>query len=115
MESQNHSIVGITEMYWDSLNNWRKQRDGCKIFRKHRQGRQGGGVALCVKEQLGCVVFSYGMNAWLVESLWVRNRGEDHKGDIVVSLPDQAEEVDSDLFKQLKDVSGHRPRFSWGT
>ena len=43
-------LVAITEMWWDHSRDWSAAMDGCKFFRKDRQGRRGGGVALYVKE-----------------------------------------------------------------
>lgn len=70
-----------------------------------------------MKAQLGCMGLCYEMNVWLVESLWVTNRGEAGKGDIVVpccyKLPGQGEEVDSDFFNSpmflVTDTGSH-----WG-
>lgn len=45
------------------------------LFRKDRQVRQGGGIALCVTDQLECMELHLGMDEELTESLWVRLAG----------------------------------------
>jgi len=36
--------------------------DGCFLFRKDRPVRQGGGIALYMREQLECIELHLGMN-----------------------------------------------------
>ena len=45
-----YDLVAITERWWDRSHYWSAAMDGYKHFRKDRQGRRGGGVALYVKE-----------------------------------------------------------------
>lgn len=45
----------ITENWWDSLHDRNVIMDGYVSFRKDRSGKQGGGVALYVREQLECI------------------------------------------------------------
>ncbi|KAK4826412.1 hypothetical protein QYF61_008945 [Mycteria americana] len=47
--SESYDIVGVTETWWDNSHAWRITMDSYRLFRKDRQGRRGGGVALCVK------------------------------------------------------------------
>lgn len=42
-----------------------------RLFRKDSLGKQGGGVALNVSEQLQCAELCLGMDGELTESLWV--------------------------------------------
>ena len=58
--------------------------DGYKLFRKYRQGRRGGGVALYVKECIEVNELMTGENK--VESLWVKIRGRANKADILVGV-----------------------------
>ena len=46
----NYDLVAITETWWDCSHDWSAAVDGYKLFRKDRQGRKGGGVALHVRE-----------------------------------------------------------------
>ena len=58
--------------------------DGYKLFRKDRQGRRGGGVALYVKECIEVTELMTGEKK--VESLWVKIRGRADKADILVGV-----------------------------
>ena len=58
--------------------------DGYRLFRRDRQGRRGGGVALYVTEGLDCMELSIGDD--MVKSLWVRIKGQANKGDVVVGV-----------------------------
>ncbi|KAJ7406973.1 hypothetical protein BTVI_64322 [Pitangus sulphuratus] len=73
-----------------------------EVFRRDRQGRRGGGVALFVRD---CLDLEVSDNK--VECLWVRIRGKANKANILVGvcyrLPNQDEE--SDEYKQLVEVS----------
>ena len=52
VQLENCDIVAITETWWDDLHNWSAAMDGYKLFRRARQGRRGGGVALCVRARV---------------------------------------------------------------
>ena len=81
--------------------------DGYKLFRKDRQGRRGGGVALCVKECFEVTELMTGDNK--VESLWVKIRGRADKADILVGVcyrpPNQDEETDELFYEQLAEAA----------
>ncbi|PKU30779.1 adaptin ear-binding coat-associated protein 1 [Limosa lapponica baueri] len=81
--------------------------DGYKLFRRDKQGRRGGGVALYVREGYECQELIEGNSR--VECLWVRIRGRASKADIVVGvcyrLPNQNVEIDEIFYKQLGEVS----------
>ncbi|KAG6931740.1 hypothetical protein G0U57_001044 [Chelydra serpentina] len=82
--------------------------DGYKLFRKDRQGRKGGGVALYVREQYDCSELQY-ETAEKPESLWIKLRSVSNKGNVVVGVcyrpPDQGDEVDEAFFQQLTEVT----------
>ena len=88
--------------------------DGYKLFRKDRQGRRGGGMALYVKECFEVTELMTGENK--VESLWVKIRARANKADILVGVcyrpPNQDEETDEVFYEQLCDS---QPLSSWGT
>ncbi|KAK4816772.1 hypothetical protein QYF61_022770 [Mycteria americana] len=46
VHQENYDMVAITETWWDDLHNWSAAMDGYKLFRRDKQGRRGGGVAL---------------------------------------------------------------------
>ena len=54
-----YELVAITEMWWDHSHDWSAAVDGYKLFRKDRQGRRGGGVALYVKECFEVTLLHY--------------------------------------------------------
>ncbi|GAB0182398.1 hypothetical protein GRJ2_000705100 [Grus japonensis] len=58
---QGYDIIGITETWWDSSYDWSVGMEGYRLFRKDRQGRQGGGIALYVNDQLECMELHLGM------------------------------------------------------
>jgi len=100
--------------WWDNSHDWHAVMDGCRIFRKDRPTRRGGGVALYVREQLECIELGLGANEEQVESLWVRIKGQAHTSDITVGVyyrpPDQEEEVDEAFYRQLQAASqSHGP------
>ena len=65
-------------------------------FSKDRQGRKGGGVALCVKKECECMEINDGDDR--VERLWVRIKAKASKTNIILGVcyrpPNQEEEVD---------------------
>ena len=73
------------------------------LFRRDRQGRRGGGVALYVREY--SYVFELGAGNDKIESLWVRIRGRDNKADILVRVsygpPNQDDKTDEVFYEQL--------------
>jgi len=109
VQQDSYDLVVITEMWWDSSHDWHAVMDGYRLFRKDRPTTRGGGVALYVREQLECIELCLGADEERVESLWVRIKGQPHKGDIIVDVyyrpPDQEEEVDEAFYKQLKVAS----------
>ncbi|GAB0199663.1 hypothetical protein GRJ2_002431700 [Grus japonensis] len=81
---QGYDIIGITETWWDSSCDWSVGMEGYRFFRKDRQGRRGGGVALYVNDQLECMELHLGMEEEPTKSLWVRIKGRAGAGDIIV-------------------------------
>ena len=102
-----YDLVAIMETWWDHSHDWSAAMDGYKLFRKDRQGRRGGGVALYVRECFDVTELMAGDDK--VESLWVKIRGRDDKADILVGvcyrLPNQHEETDEVFYKQLTEVA----------
>ena len=75
-------------------------------YRKDRPTGRAGAVVLCVREQLERIELCLGADEELVESLWVRIKGQAYMGVTVVGVyyrpPDQEEEVDKAFYRQLK-------------
>ena len=59
-QSRNYDIIGISETWWDESCDWGVAIDGYRLFRRDRQGRRGGGVAMYVKQGLDCVELQVG-------------------------------------------------------
>ncbi|CAM5155513.1 unnamed protein product [Natator depressus] len=106
--SRNYDVIGITETWWDSSHDWSTVMDGYKLFRKDRQGRKGGGVALYVREQYDCSELRY-ETVEKPECLWIKFRSVCNKSDVVVGVcyrpPDQGDEVDEAFFRQLTEAT----------
>ncbi|GAB0197130.1 hypothetical protein GRJ2_002178300 [Grus japonensis] len=104
---QGYDLIGITEMWWDSSYDWSVGMEGYRLFRKDRQGRRGGGVALYVNDQLECMERHLGMDEEPTESLWVRIKGR--TGDITAGVcfrpPDQGDRADEALYRQIGAAS----------
>ncbi|KAK4833030.1 hypothetical protein QYF61_027412 [Mycteria americana] len=60
MQLENYDIVAIMETWWDDLHNWSAAMDSYKLFRRDKQGRRGGGVALYVRECFDCLELNDG-------------------------------------------------------
>ena len=49
---ESYNLVAIIETWWDESHDWSAAIGGYKLFRRDRQGRRGGQVALYVKNVL---------------------------------------------------------------
>jgi len=54
VQKDSYDFVAITETWWDDSHDWSAAMDGCKLFRRDRQGKRGSGVALCVRDCFDC-------------------------------------------------------------
>ncbi|RMC14066.1 hypothetical protein DUI87_09153 [Hirundo rustica rustica] len=52
VQQQSCDVVAVTETWWDDSNSWSTALNGYKLFRRDRQGRRGGGVAVYIKQTL---------------------------------------------------------------
>ncbi|KAK4830989.1 hypothetical protein QYF61_014560 [Mycteria americana] len=84
VSSQNYDIIGISEIWWNESHDWSAGMEGYRPFRRDRQGRQGGGDALYVRERFHCTALTISDD--VVESLWVRIRVMENKGVVVVGV-----------------------------
>lgn len=46
MQQQSCDVAAITETWWDDSHSWNTALGGYRLFRRDREGRRGGGVAL---------------------------------------------------------------------
>lgn len=70
VQFHSYDIVVISETCWEEVCDWYVTMDGYRLFKKNRQGRQSGRVALYVTGALDYTEFAVGNNA--VDRLWVR-------------------------------------------
>ncbi|KAJ7411268.1 adaptin ear-binding coat-associated protein 1 [Pitangus sulphuratus] len=107
VQQESYDVVAIIEKWWDDSHDWSAAMDGYKLFRRDRQGRRGGGVALYVRETLDSVELEVRNNK--IECQWIKLRRKANKADILVGVcytpPNQDDEDDELFFKQLADVS----------
>ena len=83
-QSQSYDIIGISEIWWEESCDWSTMMDGYTLSRRDRQGRQGGEVALYIKEGLDCTALA--VRDDVVKSPWVRTSGKTNKADVVVGV-----------------------------
>ncbi|GAB0186117.1 hypothetical protein GRJ2_001077000 [Grus japonensis] len=106
---QGYDFNGIMEMWWDGSYDWSVGMEGYRLFRKDRQGRQGGDVALYVNDQLECMELHLEMDEEPTESLWIRIQGRAGAGDTVMGVCyrplDQEDQVDEALYRQTGAAS----------
>ncbi|GAB0204540.1 hypothetical protein GRJ2_002919600 [Grus japonensis] len=107
---QGYDLISVTEMWWDGSYDGSLGMEGYGLFRKDRQGRQGGGgVALYVNDQLECMELHLGTDEEQTKSLWVRIKGSTGTGDIIVGVcyrpPDQEDQVDKAFYRQIGATS----------
>ena len=71
-------LVAVTETWWDSSHGWNVVMDGYVFLWEDRPARQGGGVALYVREQLERIEYCPGVDedAEQVESMQVGIKGQ---------------------------------------
>uniref|UniRef100_A0A8B9ZSS9 Reverse transcriptase domain-containing protein n=1 Tax=Anas zonorhyncha TaxID=75864 RepID=A0A8B9ZSS9_9AVES len=101
-----YDLVAITETWWDQSHDWSAAMPGYRLFRRDRQHRRGGGVALYIRESFDVVELEARNDK--IESLWVRI-GRDNKASVLVGVcyrpPNQDEETDEEFYRQLTEVA----------
>jgi len=107
-----YDTIGITEVWWGNSYDWSIGMGVYRLFRKDRQGRRGGGAAVCVKNQLECMELHLGLESLWVkprENLWVKIKGRAGTGNITVGVcyrpPDQDERADEALYRRIGEAS----------
>jgi len=107
VQQETYDMVVIMETWWDNSHNFSAVTHGSKLFRRDRQGRRGGGVALYARECFDCLELDDGNDS--IECLWVRVRGKANKAAIMLGVccrpPDQDQEADEMFYKHLGEVS----------
>ncbi|PKU32392.1 rna-directed dna polymerase from mobile element jockey- hypothetical protein [Limosa lapponica baueri] len=112
IQSENYGIVKINETRWDNSHDWRIAMDMYRMFCKDGQGRGGGVIVLCVKENPECIEVNYSYCRSPTECLWVKIRGVISKGDLTVDIcyrpPNQDDKANKAIFGLLKQASGQQ-------
>uniref|UniRef100_A0A8B9C3Y3 Reverse transcriptase domain-containing protein n=1 Tax=Anser brachyrhynchus TaxID=132585 RepID=A0A8B9C3Y3_9AVES len=107
VQREGYDLVAIMETWWDHSHDWSAAMSGYRLFRRDRQHRRGGGVALYIRECLDVEELEAGNDK--VESLWVRIRGKANKASILVGVcyrpPNQDEETDEEFYRQLAEAA----------
>lgn len=47
---ENYELIAITETWWDESHDGSVDINGCRLFRKSRQGRRDRGIVLCIRK-----------------------------------------------------------------
>lgn len=67
----NYDIIGITETWArNDIADAEYEIAGYNLFRKDRQGKDGGGVAIYVRDSLGAALYPDLMSKKFEEALW---------------------------------------------
>jgi len=69
VQPESYNLIAITETWWDQSHNWSSAVDGYKLFKRHRQGRRGRGVAIHGKKWVDCTELPLKNSDEQVESL----------------------------------------------
>jgi len=86
MHLESYDLVAITETWWDDSHNWDTTSYGCWLFRRDKQSRKGGGVALYVKGWIDCEELPPTKSPEQVKSLWVKIRDRSNKGQLMTGV-----------------------------
>lgn len=78
---QGYDLTIIMEMQWGRSYDWSVRMKEHRFFWKDKQGSQGGGVTLCVGDQLEGTVLCLGMDEEVTKILWVSTKGRAETGD----------------------------------
>lgn len=52
VSSQGHDIIHVCKTWWNDSHSWSTGMEGQRLFRSNRKSREGGGIALYVREGL---------------------------------------------------------------
>ena len=45
-------LIAVTETWWDESHDWSVAINGYRLFRRDRQGKRGGGIALYIEKSI---------------------------------------------------------------
>ncbi|KAJ7402920.1 mitochondrial fission process protein 1 [Pitangus sulphuratus] len=99
VQCEHYNTAANVEICWGDLHNCNGVMDGYKPFRRDRQVRRGGEIALHLRESFDCLELNDGDNR--AECLQVRIKGMANKTD---RPPNQEEKLDKIFYKELGEV-----------
>ena len=74
MRQAKYDLAAITKTWRNHSHDWSATMDGYKVFRRHRQGRKGGGMAFYIKDCFDVKELGVGNDE--VEYLWRKIKGK---------------------------------------
>jgi len=81
---ESYDLIALIETWWKESRDWSVAIDGYRLFRRDREGKRGGGVALWIEKSIQCEELSLKNSHEQVKSLWVRSRDRGNKGNLVI-------------------------------
>ena len=96
MASENIDLVAVTETWFNESHDWDITIPGFSLYRKDREGRKGGGVALYMKDSIKCNLIQ--VSETNLESIWVTLQLGNHKVTRVGVIYRQPSQVKDDLL-----------------
>ena len=101
-----YDIVGITETWLQGDQGWELNIQGYSIFRRDRQERKGGGVALLVREEINAIERK-DISPQNVESIWVElhnTKGQKTLLRGVYRPPNSSSEVGDGIKQEIRNA-----------
>lgn len=71
---ENCDLIAITETWWNESHDWGAVIDDCKLFRRDRQGRRGGGLSKSKVQYLGLSILFSRRNCLSANMLWINKK-----------------------------------------
>ncbi|PKU42601.1 mitochondrial fission process protein 1 [Limosa lapponica baueri] len=81
-----YNVVAITETWWVASHDWIVAIDGYRLFRRDRRRRKHSDIALYIKKWIKSEELSQKNSHDQVESIWVRIRDRENKGNLVAGV-----------------------------
>uniref|UniRef100_A0A8C5MGG2 Reverse transcriptase domain-containing protein n=1 Tax=Leptobrachium leishanense TaxID=445787 RepID=A0A8C5MGG2_9ANUR len=106
MAAEKVDLVAVTETWFSEKNNWDITIPGYSLYRKDREGRKGGGVALYVKNNIKTNQIK--VSEVNIESVWVTLTFGNHtvaRVGVIYRPPGQAEELDNLLVEEIAKMA----------
>jgi len=119
VQLESYSLIAVAEKRWVNHTTAALQSMTVNCFRRGRQERWWGDVALYVRKWIDCTELSLKSSDEQVESLWVKIWSQANKGNLMAGgyyrQPNQGEPVDESFCFHLQEVSHSQIRSCWRT